>query len=74
MILTSQNELRGFLFHIPFHYITTNDYIFITSHLILDIVSVGGGFFYHNLGIEYQLQRDFRNNDTGHSLGIKYKF
>lgn len=40
----------------------------------LDIASVGGGFFYHNLGIEYQFQRDFRYNDTGHSLGIKYKF
>lgn len=40
----------------------------------LDIASVGGGFFYHNLGIEYQFQKDFRYNDTGHSLGIKYKF
>lgn len=40
----------------------------------LDIASVGGGFFYHNLGIEYQFQRDFRYNDTGHSLGLKYKF
>ena len=40
----------------------------------LDIASVGGGFFYHNLGIEYQFQRDFRYNDTGHSLGLKYEF
>lgn len=40
----------------------------------LDIASVGGGFFYHNLGIEYQFQRDFKYNDTGHSLGLKYKF
>lgn len=40
----------------------------------LDIASVGGGFFYHNLGIEYQFQRDFRYNDTGHSLGLKYRF
>ena len=40
----------------------------------LDIAGVGGGFFYHNLGIEYQFQRDFRYNDTGHSLGVKYKF
>lgn len=44
------------------------------SYSTLDIASVGGGFFYHNLGIEYQFQRDFRYNDTGHSLGIKYKF
>lgn len=40
----------------------------------LDIASVGGGFFYHNLGIEYQFQRDFKYNNTGHSLGLKYKF
>ena len=40
----------------------------------LEIASVGGGFFYHNLGIEYQFQRDFRYNDAGHSLGFKYKF
>ena len=40
----------------------------------LDIASVGGGFFYHNLGIEYQFQKDFRYNDAGHSLGLKYKF
>lgn len=44
------------------------------SYSTFDIASVGGGFFYHNLGIEYQFQRDFRYNDTGHSLGIKYKF
>ena len=44
------------------------------SYSTLDIASVGGGFFYHNLGIEYQFQKDFRYNDTGHSLGIKYKF
>lgn len=44
------------------------------SYSTLDIASVGGGFFYHNLGIEYQFQRDFRYNDTGHSLGLKYRF
>lgn len=44
------------------------------SYSTFDIASVGGGFFYHNLGIEYQFQRDFRYNDTGHSLGFKYKF
>ena len=40
----------------------------------LDIASIGGGFFYHNLGIEYQFQKDFRYNDTGHNLGVKWKF
>lgn len=44
------------------------------SYSTLDIASIGGGFFYHNLGIEYQFQRNFRYNDTGHSLGLKYKF
>ena len=40
----------------------------------LDIASVGGGFFYYNLGVEYQFQKDFRYNETGHSLGVKWRF
>ncbi len=40
----------------------------------LDIAGIGGGLFYHNLGIEYQYQKDFRSNSTGHSFGLKYKF
>lgn len=44
------------------------------SYSTLNYVSVGGGIFYHNLGFEYQFQKDFRYNDTGHSFGVKYKF
>lgn len=46
------------------------------SYSTLNYIGVGGGFFYHNLGIEYQFQKDFRYNDTdtGHSIGVKYKF
>lgn len=44
------------------------------SYSTLGNTSIGGGVFYHNLGIEYQFQKDFRYNDTGHSLGLRYKF
>lgn len=44
------------------------------SYSTLNYVSVGGGIFYHNLGFEYQYQKDFRYNNTGHSFGVKYKF
>lgn len=44
------------------------------SYSTLDIVGLGGGIFYHNLGFEYQYQKDFRSNSTGHSFGLKYKF
>lgn len=44
------------------------------SYSTLNYIGIGGGLFYHNLGIEYQFQKDFRYNDTGHSLGLKYKF
>lgn len=44
------------------------------SYSTLNIIGVGGGIFYHNLGFEYQYQRDLQYNDVGHSFGIKYKF
>lgn len=43
------------------------------SYSTLDIVGVGGGFFYNNIGLEYQFQRSF-NNNTGHLFGFKIKF
>lgn len=43
------------------------------SYSTLDIVSVGGGIFYNNLGLEYQFQRSF-DNKYGHLLGVKIKF
>lgn len=36
--------------------------------------SIGGGFFYYNIGIEYQYQQNFPDKESGHSFGIKYKF
>ncbi len=44
------------------------------SYSTLDIISLGGGLFYHNLGFEYQYQIDYENIRNGHSFGLKYKF
>lgn len=44
------------------------------SYNTLNHLGIGGGLFYHNIGIEYQFQKDLRYNDTGHSFGLKYKF
>jgi hypothetical protein len=38
------------------------------------IAGVGGGMFYHNIGIEYQLQRKLDTGETGNFLGLKWKF
>lgn len=43
------------------------------SYSTLDMVGVGGGFFYNNLGLEYQYQRSFENK-YGHLFGVKIKF
>lgn len=51
-----------------------------SSYSTTDYLGVGGGFFYHNLGFEYQYQIDLRQNITyeprgnAHLLGVKYKF
>ena len=52
-----------------------------SSYSTTDYLGVGGGFFYHNLGFEYQYQIDLRHNNisyeprgNAHLLGIKYKF
>lgn len=44
------------------------------SYSTLDDIGIGGGFFYHNLGFEYQYQRNFKYDENGHSLGLKYRF
>ena len=44
------------------------------SYSTLGIIGIGGGIFYHNLGFEYQYQRDIAGDNNGHSFGIKYKF
>ena len=40
----------------------------------LNTVGVGGGFFYHNLGLELMYNKDFINGNNGVSFGVKIKF
>ncbi len=40
----------------------------------LNILSVGGGFFYHNMGVELMYNKNYANGKNGLSFGIKYKF
>ncbi|WP_165021511.1 hypothetical protein [Dysgonomonas sp. ZJ279] len=44
------------------------------SYSTLNYIGIGGGVFYHKIGIEYQHQRGIFNNDNGHLFGLKYKF
>lgn len=44
------------------------------SYSTLNYVNIGGGVFYHNLGIEYQYQKSLGNQSNGHLIGLKYKF
>lgn len=44
------------------------------SYSTFGYVGVGAGLFYHDLGLEYQYQRNFNEDRTGHSFGLKYKF
>ena len=44
------------------------------SYSTANYVYLGGDVFYHNLGFEYQYQKDLFNKNDGHLFGIKYKF
>lgn len=44
------------------------------SYSTLNYVNIGGGVFYHNLGLEYQYQKSLGNQTDGHVFGVKYKF
>lgn len=44
------------------------------SYSTLNYINIGGGVFYHNLGLEYQYQKSLGNQSDGHILGLKYKF
>jgi hypothetical protein len=44
------------------------------SYSTLGSVGIGGGTFYHNLGFEYQYQKDIGNKSSSHLFGLKYKF
>ncbi|MBK5721385.1 hypothetical protein JGH11_10920 [Dysgonomonas sp. Marseille-P4677] len=44
------------------------------SYSTLNYIGIGGGVFYHNLGLEYQYQKSLANQSNGHLFGLKYKF
>lgn len=44
------------------------------SYSTLNYIGIGGGMFYHDIGIEYQYQKSLGNQSNGHSFGLKYKF
>jgi hypothetical protein len=47
---------------------------FSTSYSTFGNASIGGGMFYHNLGLEYQYQRSLLDKNEGHFFSLKYKF
>lgn len=44
------------------------------SYSTLNYIGIGGGIFYHNLGLEYQYQKSLGNQSNGHTVGLKYRF
>lgn len=44
------------------------------SYSTLNYVGIGGGMFYHDIGIEYQYQKSLGSQSNGHLFGVKYKF
>lgn len=45
------------------------------SYSTLNYVGIGGGIFYHNLGLEYQYQKSFSDKfGDGHFISGKYRF
>ena len=44
------------------------------SYSTFQIGGIGGGLFYHDVGLEYQFQYSMSENRTGHLVGLKYKF
>lgn len=44
------------------------------SYSTLNYIGIGGGMFYHDIGIEYQYQKSLGSQSNGHLFGLKYKF
>lgn len=44
------------------------------SYNTFNIAGLGGGFFYHNLGVEYKYLYQIDTRQTGHEIGLKFKF
>ena len=37
-------------------------------------VGIGGGLFYHDIGVDFSYIRDLNENKTGYGVGLRYKF
>ena len=44
------------------------------SYNTFNISGIGGGLFYHNIGVEYEYLLNHDAKNYGHQLGFKYKF
>lgn len=44
------------------------------SYSTLNYIGIGGGIFYHDIGIEYQFQKSLGSQGNGHLFGVKYQF
>lgn len=44
------------------------------SYSTLGYIGIGGGVFYHNLGLEYQHQMSLDKDGSGHLFGVLWKF
>lgn len=80
-ITVQNNKLSNFSYTFtPIHQVTTKTkekvwQPFLSgSYSTLGYIGIGGGVFYHNIGVEYQYQIDYTNGHTGHMFGGKYKF
>ncbi|MDR2004873.1 MAG: hypothetical protein LBQ74_17770 [Prevotella sp.] len=80
-ITVKNNKLSNFSYTFtPVHKVTTSTrgkifQPFISgSYSTFGYVGIGGGVFYHKLGIEYQYQLDYKNGNTGHMVGGKWRF
>ena len=50
------------------------DFYTSSSYNTFNIGGVGGGFFYHSMGLEYKYLYQFDTSKVGHEIGFKFKF
>ena len=80
-ITIQYNKLQNFKYEFtPIKTIITKERIRVLQPFVganystLDVVGIGGGFFYHDLGLEVLYNKNYVNGDNGISFGLKYKF
>jgi hypothetical protein len=80
-ITVQNNKLSNFSYTFtPIHQVTTRTkekiwQPFVSgSYSTLGYVGIGGGVFYHKLGVEYQYQRSLNGLFDGHLIGGKWMF